>query len=120
MPSIEHEYFPYSYDDRQKGKLFLHGDHFKYCLHSPKKKKRKKQKRNDLLFHVYIKRIIILHAIETIHIAWMKKVLRNLPKNVSKFDMYYNNSMRCVLLCCVGGGSGGGGGGCTLCLDLIQ
>lgn len=77
-------------------KALFYCEHFECCLHAPQEKREEKnQQRSDLLCHVYVKGIIILHAIETIHIAWMKKVLRNLPK------MYQNLTVlfRSVLLC---------------------
>lgn len=93
-----------------------------YNPHSPlRKEKNQNQKRSDLSCHVYVKRIIILHAIETIHIAWMKKVLRNLPKMYQNLICYstgtlpFRSVQLCsVVLCCVGGG-----GDCSLWLDLI-
>lgn len=84
-------HFPHSCRETEEETERERCKHSKYCLHSPKKKQKEK---GMIYYSMYIKRIIILHAIETIHIAWMKKVLRNLPK-------MYQNLMLLHTVCVV-------------------
>lgn len=103
MPNIEHEYFPYSYDDGQKGKFFLHGDHFKYCLPFTQVKEENRRKKTEAKWFI-IPCIYKKNYNTSCHwnnpYCMDEKGLEKLAKNVSKFDMCYN-SMRCVLFCCV-------------------